>query len=69
MTGFRKSARAAKILDGLLPPPIKLGGKAAGFLAHELAAIIGARASGATDDDIRAVVKRLIADRSKQKAA
>ena len=69
LTGFRKSARALKIADGLLPPPIRLGGSAMGYLAHELEAIISARATGAGDDEIRALVRQLVADRSKSKAA
>jgi len=64
LTGFRKSARAAKIAEGLLPPPIHLGGKAAGFLAHELEAVISARATGATDDEVKDIVRNLVAARS-----
>jgi len=69
LTGFRKSARAAKVIDGLLPPPIRLGGKACGFLAHELEAVIAARATGADDDAVRRLVKSLIAARSATVAA
>ena len=69
LTGFRKSARAAKVIDGLLPPPIRLGGKAKGYLAHELEAVTSARATGATDDDVREVVKKVVADRTKKQAS
>lgn len=68
-TGFRKSARAAKVIDGLLPPPIRLGGKATGFLVHELEAVIAARATGADDAAIRKLVKDLVAARSAKVAA
>ncbi|MGE0483496.1 MAG: helix-turn-helix transcriptional regulator [Gammaproteobacteria bacterium] len=63
-TGYKKSARAGKVLDGLLPPPIALGGRARAFLSDELDAVIAARASGACDDDIRALVRALVAARS-----
>jgi prophage regulatory protein len=48
---------------GLLPPPISLGARCSGWLAHEIDAIITARATGATDDEIRAIVARLVAER------
>jgi prophage regulatory protein len=63
-TGFRKSARAKKVIEGLLPPPIKLGGKARAFVAHELEAVTAARATGANDDEVREVVQKLIAARA-----
>lgn len=65
LTGFRKSARAQRIRNGLLPPPIPLGGRAAAFIADELVAVVAARAHGATDEDIRALVKRLVTGRSR----
>ena len=67
LTGFRKSARAAKVLDALLPPPVRLGGKASAFIAAELEAVTMARAAGATDDEVRALVRRMVADRANLK--
>ena len=63
LSGFRKSARAAKVIDGLLPPPIALGSRAAAYIAEELEAVIVARANGADDEEVRALVKRLVAVR------
>lgn len=56
-TGFRKSARAERIKDGLLPPPFALGGRARGWLSAELEEIAAALAAGATDDEIRGIVR------------
>ena len=67
-TGYKKSARAKKISEGLLPPPVSLGGRASAFLAHELDAVAIARARCATDDEVRALVTRLVEERAKQQA-
>lgn len=64
ITGYKRSARALKIRQGLLPPPVLLGARASGFLLSELESVGRARATGADDDAIRALVKRLIAARS-----
>lgn len=66
LTGFKKSQRAKRVIEGLLPPPVSLGGKAAAYLEHELVAVIAARA---TDDDVREVVKKMVADRTKKQAS
>jgi len=68
-TGFKKSARAKKIADGLLPPTIVLGGKARGFIEEELDAVLSARANGADDNAIRKLVTELVAARSAKVAA
>lgn len=46
------------ILRGVLPPPVVLGPRCSGWPEHEIDAIIAARISGATDDEVR----RLVAD-------
>ena len=51
------------INDGLMVPPISLGARCVGFPAYEVDAIIAARIAGRSDDDIRRLVARLIADR------
>lgn len=49
---------------GLLPPQIKMGGgKSAFWLEHEIDTILCARISGATNDEIRALVEKLVSDR------
>ena len=44
---------------GLLTRPIKVGPKAAGWPEHEIDAILQARAIGATEAEIRTLVKSL----------
>ena len=69
LSGLRKSARADRISVGLLPPPFSLGGRAAGFFAHELESVAAARAGGADDEAVRALVTRLMEARNAQRAA
>ena len=62
-TGYKKSARAEKILDGLLPDPISIGGRARAFLAYELEIVSIAWASGLDEQRVREVVKYLKSSR------
>ena len=48
-----------RVESGLLPPPFKLGLRAAALLSTEIEAINKARAAGNTDVEIRALVKCL----------
>ena len=52
-----------RIIDGLYPPPISLGARAVGWLSCETNAVIAAIAAGQSDDDIRELVKSLVARR------
>lgn len=61
--GMSRSTRYARIQDGLFPPPIRLGHRAAGYPDYEIESIQVARIAGATDDEIRALVRRLVAAR------
>ncbi len=47
----------------LLTPPVKRGPRASGWPKSEIDAITSARVSGATDDEVRRLVRRLIAER------
>lgn len=49
---------------GLLPPGIALGLRSVAWPAHELDAIAAARIAGKSDDEIRALVRDLIAARA-----
>jgi hypothetical protein len=67
--GLRSSAMNAAVNEGLLPPLFKvLGGRASGCFEHELNEVLEARAAGAADDEIRAIVSRLV-DRRKARLA
>lgn len=50
--------------DGLVPPPVRLGKYAVGWPLSELAALNAARIAGKSDDEIKSLVKRLIAKRA-----
>lgn len=49
--------------SGLMPPPIKLGPRASAWPDAEIDAIAAARISGASTDEIRALVLELVAAR------
>jgi prophage regulatory protein len=63
--GLSKSTLYVRINDGLLPPPISLGGRAVGFLEHEIQTIIAARAAGNDNDKIKTVVTQLVEQRNR----
>lgn len=62
-TGLKKSARAARMRDGLLTSTVAVSKRARAFLGHELDAVAAAVARGADDEEIRAVVRELEANR------
>jgi prophage regulatory protein len=63
LRGIRPSKHYADIAAGLWPRPIKLSPRCARYPASECRAINAARIAGATDDEVRALVKRLEAAR------
>lgn len=50
---------------GLLTPPVKIGPRASAWPSNEIDAISDARISGKTDDEIRTLVRKLVAARGK----
>ena len=62
--GICSTTLRTRIIEGLYPPPISLGARAIGWLAHETEAVIAATAAGKTDDELRHIVCRLVAFRS-----
>lgn len=63
-TGETRSAFYDKAKRGLMPSPIKIGPRAAAVPANEIAAINAARIRGAGDDEIKALVTTLHAQRA-----
>ena len=61
--GFRPTTVYARVGDGTLPPPVKLGRNSV-WPDLEIEAVIGAIISGHTEDEIRALVATLVAQRS-----
>lgn len=68
-TGKGRSTIYEDISKGLMVKPVKLGARAIGFPADEVRAINAARISGANEDDIRELVRKLCEARSSQRVA
>lgn len=49
---------------GLFTKPVKIGARAVGWPASEVAALNAARIAGKPSDEIRALVRKLMADRT-----
>lgn len=58
-TGYSRSTIYLRISEGLWPKPIRLGARAVGWLASEIAAINAARIAGKSDGEIQELVRRL----------
>lgn len=61
--GRSRSAHYMDIQQGLFTPPVPIGARAVGWPADELAALNAARIAGKSDDEIRALVAKLVAAR------
>ena len=62
--GFKASAAFEQVKDGTLPPPVACGPRAKRYLSDEVQAVVDARAAGADDAAVRALVKKLVAGRA-----
>jgi prophage regulatory protein len=51
------------VSEGLLPPPVRIGERLTAWPEHEIDAVITARTAGASEDEIRKLVARLVAAR------
>ena len=63
-TGDSRSGLHRKVQAGLFPPPVKIGERASAWPEHEVDAVNAARIAGKSDDEIRELVRRLVAARS-----
>jgi prophage regulatory protein len=63
-TGNKRSNFYDLISQGLLPPGVSIGGRCKAWPDTELEAVNIARAAGRSDDEIRALVKKIVAERS-----
>lgn len=61
--GESRSTTYARISAGLFVPPIALGSRSVGWPDFEVEAINAARIAGKTDDEIRGLVRELVAKR------
>ncbi|MCU7803801.1 MAG: transcriptional regulator [Candidatus Thiodiazotropha sp. (ex Lucinoma borealis)] len=61
--GKSKSSHYEDIALGLFVPPIQIGDRAVATPEHELEQMLNAQISGATKDELRTIVKKILADR------
>lgn len=62
-SGYSRSTIYLRISQGLWVRPIALGARAVGWPANEVATLNAARIAGSTDNEIRALVVKLEAER------
>ena len=62
--GLSRSTLHSKIQQGLWCPPISLGARAVGFLEHETDELIAAHINGYSPEQLRELVKNLVAERA-----
>lgn len=58
-----KSTLHVHINEGLIGPPIQISDRAVAFVRSEIMAVIAAQIAGCTKDEIKALVKSLVAKR------
>lgn len=61
--GKKKSSIYRDIREGLLTRPVSVGARSVGWPSHEIGEILSARIAGKSDDEIKALVKKLTAQR------
>ena len=62
--GLSRSTLHNKIQNGLWAPPISLGARAVGFIKHETDELITAYINGYSPEQLRELVKNLVAERA-----
>ncbi len=63
-SGCSRSTIYLRITQRLWPKPVRIGVRAVGWPAHEVAALNAARVAGKTDEEIRTLVAELEAART-----
>jgi prophage regulatory protein len=63
-TGYSRSTLYRHMAEGLWPKPVKIGLRAVGWPASEVAILNAARIAGRTDGEIRDLVSRMEAERT-----
>ena len=58
-SGYSRSTIYLRISEGLFPKPVRLGSRAVGWPAGEVAAVNAARIAGRSDEEIRRLVTQL----------
>lgn len=65
LTAKSRTGHYADIKDGLMTPPVRLSIHSVAWPEHEITAINSARIAGKSNEEIRALVRDLVAARSK----
>jgi len=63
-TGTSVSEYYSRAVRGVVPPPLKIGIKASRVPSHEIAAVVAARIAGRSEEEIKALVANMVADRA-----
>jgi prophage regulatory protein len=63
-TGLGRATVYEHVANGTMTPPIRIGPKWSAWPSDEIDAILAARISSWSDDQLRELVKRLVAERS-----
>lgn len=63
LLGIGKSSVYLLVANGLLPPPIHISTRCSTWPLGEIRAVVGARAAGKSDDEVRLVVRNIMASR------
>jgi len=63
LTCMSKSTFHLRLNDGLYAPSISIGERAVAYIEHEVLAVIAAQIQGKNKDEIRLLVKALVAQR------
>ena len=69
VSGMKPTSIYGQVKVGLFPPPIKLTSRSSAWVEQEVAEVNRARIAGKSDDEIRALVTRLVAARTAFDAA
>lgn len=64
--GLPSSTFYEQISEGLIPPPIRLGKRAVGWVESEIDAVVLARIQGKSDEEIKILVTELVTARTAQ---
>ncbi|WP_108651254.1 helix-turn-helix transcriptional regulator [Dongshaea marina] len=60
MLGLSNTVLYGRINDGLVPPPVSLGGRSVAWVSTELDAVMAAMVNGSNPDELRNLVRELV---------
>lgn len=64
LAGERDTSLEEAIANGLMPPAIRIGPRRVAWPLSEIRAVVAARIAGLNDDEMKALVARLVAKRA-----